>query len=336
VADNSCVVTSAQKQASAARRAENRARGVAREYPRVRARPVIPGQRSKVTRRCLERRMFFAPADEPAKLATFLGYCLACAANEYGIEIHACVVMSNHHHTDVTDPLGNLPAFVQRFHSLVARGINTLRGRTGTFWGGEKPSATNRPTDDETLQDLVYTITNPVKAGLVKWSRLWPGFSTQGWRFGETRIFKRPEKFFDEDGEMPETVSLTLVRPAIFLELDDDALYERLEQEVRRREREHQARFRAKNRRFMGLDKLANDKWNRAPKSYEERFKVAPRVASSCRWLRLAQLQRNREWEREYAVARELLRDGMAAVFPVGTYWLKRFAGVEVAERGPP
>jgi putative transposase len=280
--------------------------------------------------------MFLAPDDDAADIANFIGYCLACAANEYGIEVHACVVMSNHHHTDVTDPLAKLPAFVQRFHSLVARGINVLRVRKGTFWGGEKPGLTTQPADEETLQDLVYTITNPVKDGLVKWSRLWPGFSTQGWRFGEMRTFKRPGWLFDEDGEMPSTASLTLTRPAIFLELDDDELFERLEQEVLRREREHQAEFRRQGRRFMGPDKLAKRRWNSAAKSYEERFKVAPRVASSCKWLRLAQLQRNREWEREYAAARELMLAGLPVVFPAGTYWLKHFVGVEVAERTPP
>jgi putative transposase len=297
---------------------------------------VIPGQRSKVTRRCLERRMFLAPGERAAELANFVGYCLAVAAAEYGIEVHACVVMSNHHHTDVTDPLGKLPAFVQRFHSLIARGINTLRGRVGSFWDGEKPCMTTTPSDDQTLKDLVYTITNPVEAGLVKWSRLWRGFSTQGWRFGETRVFSRPSRFFDDAGEMPETAALKLMRPKIFAELDDDALCERLEQAVRQREQEIHAEFRGNNRRFLGAEKLARDRWDRAPTSYEERYKISPKVASSCKWLRMAQLQRNRDWEREYAAARELMLAGEAAVFPFGTWWLKHFVGVEVAERGPP
>jgi REP element-mobilizing transposase RayT len=302
----------------------------------VRARPIDPGRRCKVTRRCLERRMLLVPDGDPTRLVEFIGYCLAHAANKYGIQIHACVVMSNHHHTDVTDPDARLPAFKQLFHSMIARGLNALRGRGDLFWSGDESCDTTRPTDDETLQDLVYTITNPVKDGLVKWSRLWPGFSTQGWRFGETRTFRRPDWFFDENGEMPETVSLTLVRPAIFLELSDDELYEKLEQEVRRRELEHQDGFRRDGRRFMGASKIARQRWNRAATSFEERFKVAPKVAASWQWMRLAQLQRDRDWEREYAAARELLRAGLPAVFPQGTYWMKHFAGVDVAERAPP
>ncbi|MFO7566383.1 MAG: hypothetical protein R6X02_27320, partial [Enhygromyxa sp.] len=203
----------AQKQASAARRARNRARGRARGYPRVRARPILAGRSGKTTRRCLGRTLLISPGRQAAKITNFIGYCLAHAAAKYGIAIHASVWMSNHHHTDLTDPDGNLVAFKQLLHSTVARGLNALRGRNGAFWGGGKPCDTRRSTDDDSLGDLVYTLTNPVKDGLVKWARLWPGFSTIGWKFGETRTFERPDWFFDEKGDMPKQVSLTLVRP---------------------------------------------------------------------------------------------------------------------------
>jgi hypothetical protein len=174
-------------------------------------------------------------------------------------------------------------------------------------------------------------MTNPVKAGLVKWSWLWPGFTTAGWRFGETRTFKRPDWFFDEGGQMPEEVTLTLVRPPIFRELDDDALYQRLAAEVRAHELELQREHRQKGRRFMGLRKLGRQAWNQAPKSFEERFTITPKVAAASRWLVLAELQRDREWERQYAAARALLLEGKPAVFPAGTYWLRRFVGVDLA-----
>jgi putative transposase len=331
------MVTEAQKQASSARRAQNRARGADRPHPRVRARPIHPGRSYKVTRRCLERRLFMAPGRCPEEIANFLGYCLAHAANEYGIQVHACVVMSNHHHTDLTDPNGNLPAFKQLFHSTIARGLNDKRGRSDTFWSGIRSRDTRRPLDDcDTLQNLVYTLTNPVAAGLVRWSHQWPGFTTRGWRFGETRTFKRPEWFFDEDGNMPEEVSLTLTRPPILAELDDDALYERLDADVAARENELRLEMRRAGRRFMGVLELTKEHWNRAPRSFEKRFTIAPGVAASCGQKRRAELQRDRDWEREYAAARALQRAGQRAVFPAGTYWMRRFAGVEVAERPPP
>ena len=279
--------------------------------------------------------MFLSPGRKPEELANFIGYCLAHAANKHGIQIHACVMMSNHHHTDVTDPLGELPAFKQLFHSMVARGLNARLGRTDKFWSGDPACDTQRPTDDQTFEDLVYTITNPVEAGLVKWSSIWPGFTTAGWRFGETRTFRRPKWFFDASGEMPDEVSLTLVRPPIFPELDDDALFEKLAVAVREKERELQAKWRRLGRQFLGLRKLARQDPNQAARSREERFTITPQVAASSKWSRLAQLQRNREWEREYAAARGRWRAGQAAVFPAGTYWLRRFAGVTVAQHPP-
>jgi putative transposase len=330
-----CVVSSAQKQTSAARRADNRARGRARQWPRVRARPIYSGRSCKITRRCLGRLLLLSPGDKPKDLTNFIGYCLAYAAERYGIQVHASVWMSNHHHTDVTDPHGNLVAFKQLLHSMIARGRNARIGRQDTFWSGDDACDTRRPTDDESLGDLVYTLTNPVKAGLVKWGRLWPGFTTAGWKFGETRTFKRPSWFFDERGEMPDMVSLTLARPPIFSELDDDALYGKLVADVRAREIEIQRELGEKGRRFMGLKKLTKQHWNQVPRSFEERFTITPKYAASSKWLMLAELQRDREWERLYANARALLRAGKPAMFPAGTYWMRRFAGVAVARLPP-
>ena len=329
------MVTSAQKQASAARRAQNRARGQKRGHPRVRARPIHAGRSYKITRRCIGQVLLMSPSKDGKQLANFIGYCLAHAAAVYGIQVHASMWMSNHHHTDITDPHGNLPLFKQLLHSMIARGRNAQLGRHDSFWSGDEACDTRRPTDEESLGDLVYTLANPVEAGLVKWGRLWPGFHTLGWRFGETRTFKRPDWFFDDKGTMPEEVSLTLVRPRIYPELDDNALYDKLMAQVRERELELQRGIRKDGRRFMGLRKLAKQPWNCAPKSFEERFTITPKVAASSKWLVLAELQRDRDWERRYAEARALLRAGQVAVFPLGTYWLRCFAGVRVAEQPP-
>lgn len=326
------VTTSTRKQQSAARRAANRAKGEKRSHPRVRARPIHAGRTYKITRRCIERRMFFAPDVKAEEIVNFVGYCLAHAAMVYGIEVHACVFMSNHHHTDVTDPGGKLIEFKQLFHSMLARGINTLRGRFDAVWSRDKACDTRRAEDDETLGDLAYTLANPVTAGLVKWGDQWTGFTTYGWRFGETRSFTRPSWFFDGSGQMPETAELTLSRPPIYRELDDEQMFERLIDAVRVAERKAQQRLRRENRRFMGVEKLAKQHWNRAPRSFEERFTQAPSVAASSKWLVLAELQRDREWERAYAMAREELLAGREARFPMGTYWLRRFAGVTVGD----
>jgi putative transposase len=276
--------------------------------------------------------MYLTTGRDPEVLNGLLGYVLAYCAKRHGIQIHAAVFMSNHYHIDLTDPHGNLVGFKQQLNSTIARAMNARRNRFGGFWDRDTACDTKRPTDDETFMDLVYTIANPVSAGLVKRSEHWPGFTTAGWRFGETRSFRRPAWFFDPK-EMPDAVPLTLTRPPVFAHLSDDELYTRLEAEVHRREQEVQRELRQTDRRFVGLIKLARQHWDRAARGYEERFSVTPRVASSCKWKRLVQLNRDREWERQYAAARARLLAGLEAIFPAGTFLMRRLAGVTVAEQ---
>ena len=125
------------------------------------------------------------------------------------------------------------------------------------------------------------------------------------------------------------------MRPRIFGELSDAQLDEKLAGAVRAREIEIQRTMAEQGRRFMGRRKLMKQRWDRTPRSAEERFGVAPRVAASSKWLVLAELQRDEAWEKDYAKARACLLAGRPAVFPAGTYWLRRFAGVEVAEQPP-
>ena len=86
--------------------------------------------------------MFFSPDEHAAQIHNFVGYCLAHVANRYGVRVHACVMMSNHHHTDITDPRGKIVSFTQQFHALLARGINALRGRFDGVWSRDKPCNT--------------------------------------------------------------------------------------------------------------------------------------------------------------------------------------------------
>jgi hypothetical protein len=55
-------------------------------------------------------------------------------------------------------------------------------------------------------------------------------------------------------------------------------------------------------------------------------------VATGSKWHRLEALQRNRAFIGDYIRARDAWRKGDLAAFPPGTYWLRRFANVVVAE----
>jgi hypothetical protein len=64
----------------------------------------------------------------------------------------------------------------------------------------------------------------------------------------------------------------------------------------------------------------------------EPRRNLRPQVAGRSKWARIEALLRNRAFVMAYASARDRWRNGMAAVFPPGTYWLQRFASVPVLE----
>lgn len=293
--------------------------------------------------------MFMTPDVESAeRLNNFVGYCLGVCLERYGVALHAACVESNHYHANFTDRRGELPAFKATFHGWLARGINALRGRCDRFWSGDEPVDV-RPGDPlhdddggevprTALDDLVYVLTNPVKDGLVRNGGRWLGFTTYAWRFGETRTFKRPDWFFDpHNPDLPDEVSITLERPQdVRPDLDDDELYELLMREVRTREAGYQSKMRSHNRRFMGETKLRKQHWNRAPRSYEERFVVARRVRDPHPLRRRTALVRDRRWRLQYADARaRRLRGEEDVVFPHGTYRLRHLAGVRVAQAPP-
>ena len=283
------------------------------------------------------------------KLNNFIGYCLGVCLERYSIKLHAACYISNHKHEVVTDTLGELPAFKDTLNAWLARGINALRGRSDRFWSADEPvdvrscepldiDESGDPLPREDLDDLLYVLANPVKHGLVRRAGRWPGFTTAGWKFGETRVFERPDWFFDaKNRALPDRVEITLERPrGVLPELDDEAFFEHLTRRVHERECRAQARLRRENRRFMGEAKVLRMRWNRPAASSEERFTMSRRVHDRDGRIVRRALTRDVEWRVSYAEARERLRRGDTdAVFPFGSYWLVRFAGARV-ERAPP
>jgi hypothetical protein len=262
------------------------------------------------------------------------GYLLAMALKKYGVELHAGIQMGNHHHLDITDVHGLRPLFKVYFHALVGRVINSVRGRTGDFWDSRGSCDTERDNDEDSLGDLIYNDINAVSAGLVKWPEQWPGFTTAGWAFGETRAFPRPNlPFFDTvETDWPESAYITRTRPPCLRSLSDTEATALLEERVRLKCIEVQEEMRRKNRRFKQLSKLGREKWWKAPTSPEDRFRVTPKVASSCKWRRLALLQRNAEWEELYAAAdAAFARGDRGARYPHGTWLMRVRYGVAIA-----
>jgi putative transposase len=285
-------------------------------------RRVLPGVVYLITRRCSERRFFLRP--DPI-VAWVFEYLLGLLAKQYGIAIHAYVVMSNHYHLVVTDTEGRLPDFQRDLNSLLARSINAFRGRRDSFWDGRSYSGVELLEEHDVIAKMGYTLANPVAARLVNRARQWEGATSAGMVFGRPRSIARPDGFFSDS--MPEEVELEIVRPESCHGLDDEEFLARVEADVARREAEHAQRGKA-----MGMSRVRRQDWNASPESFEVRRGLQPTIAAASKWARIEALRRSKEWLRAYKAALAQFVAGTRNVaFPVGTWWMCARLGCRVA-----
>jgi putative transposase len=182
----------------------------------------LPGTTYLVTRTCAERRMLLTP--DPTVNQLF-AYCVARAALGCDIEVHALSVESNHYHAVVTDHSGDaLSAFEHALNRLVAcclkehyRHLYPER-ELERIWARRSFISVVLLTPNAVRRAIAYTLTNPVKDGLVPDYRKWPGLNTKPrhWTMAP-RIQERPELFFDQACPDWETLPLTLTPPPLLL-----------------------------------------------------------------------------------------------------------------------
>jgi putative transposase len=297
-------------------------------------RQIVPGRVYMVTRRCTQRQFLLRPDD--ATTNAFV-YCLALAAERANMGVIAFLAHSNHHHTIVLDHDGRMPEFLERFHKLLAKHQNALRGRWENFWASESTSVVELPTPDDVLTKMVYALTNPVKDQIIEKADHWPGASSLQANLERRKLTaSRPPRFFSKDGTLPEFVTLPCIRAPGFETLTVDAWRALLESRVR--DIEEQAAAARKNGRFriLGRAQVLRQRPTDRPTSSEPRRGISPRVGSVNKWARIEAIQRNKAFIAAYRQARTLLKAGQHALFPAGTYWLRRFAGVRILQDPAP
>src|SRR5665647_717786 len=160
-------------------------------------RPVLPGRCQFDTRRCTQRQYLLRPDKETNNAFV---YCLAEAAQRYGMIIMLEQMMSNHHHTVRIDPHGREVEFREHFHKMMAKAQNALRGRWENLWSSEEPCNVEVMSLEDLLDKLVYVATNPVKDGLVEKVHHWPGPNfLKALLTGKPLRAHRPKHFFRKD-----------------------------------------------------------------------------------------------------------------------------------------
>ena len=290
-------------------------------------RQVLPGTYYMLTRRCSERRFFLRP--DRATNNAYL-YCLIEAAQRFQIDIVIMCMMSNHHHVVIRDRAGRYPEFIEHLHRMIARSQNVLRGRWESFWASGQTSVVRLVDRDDVLRKVAYVAANPVQDQLVDRVDHWPGIN--GYRAlltGRELRAERPFHFFRKGGPMPEQVTLRLKFPE---DLGDaTCLAAELEAMIARIELDAADERRRTGRSVFGRRAVLRQTWSSAPTTFEPRRVLSPRVAAINRWARIEALVRNKAFVRAYERARSLWREGATALFPPGTYWLRRFANVQIA-----
>ena len=254
-------------------------------------REVLPGRTYMITRRCSERRFLLRPDYETNN--AFL-YCLAVAAQRFGIQIIFTYAAANHHHTGIFDPDGRYPDFMAYFHKYVAKCQNALRGRFENFWSSEHASVVRLVEPDDILEKMIYALTNPVKDPLVERVWEWPGVNSYSATVdGVTLTAVRPAHFFRKDGSMPEVATLTISRPPGFDNMSDGEFAALIKMRVAAAEESAAAERREKGIRALGRERILNQDWRARPKSAEPHFNLSPRVAAKNKWARVEALGRN-------------------------------------------
>jgi len=294
-------------------------------------RQVLPGASYLVTRRCAQRQFLLKPS---AAVNAVFKFVLAVAAARYGIVLHAACVLSNHFHIVLTDPKAQLPLFEQFLDSLVARALNALYGRWEHFWAPGSFSAVKLGTLEDLLDKAVYTLANPVAAGLVSRGRDWPGVWSDPGEIGKgSEVVERPEFFFKPDGSMADSERLAFVAPAGFESAE--AFRKALIASLEERERAIAVERKAKGLGFLGVKKVRVQKHTDVPGSDAPRRGLNPRVAALDKWKRIEAVGRLVSFLNDYREALKKLREGIReVVFPAGTYQLRVLLGVACAGAG--
>jgi len=192
------------------------------------------------------------------------------------------------------------------------------------------------PTPADVVKHIVYAAANPVKAQLVEKAHQWPGINPLGALLPGKRLRATRPLFFFRRGKrstLPAEVTLTLELPEDLGPTDE--LLAQIEAGVKEAEAAAAEVRRRDGTRVVGRKAVLAQSREDKPKTPEVvrpgGRALRPRVASVDKWLRMEILARNKEFQRLYQLARRAWLLGQDVVFPAGTYWLRRFASVQVA-----
>ncbi|TXD37147.1 hypothetical protein FRC98_10455 [Lujinxingia vulgaris] len=292
----------------------------------------LPDQLVFITRRTSERRFFLLPDAEVAELTS---YALARAANRHGQTIHGVTVMSNHIHLVITDNTGERSNMARDSFASIARARNKALQRKGHFWEAGTYCDCVLLDQDASDRKLIYTLLNPVRAGLVDHLEEWPGFMIQPKDWGTTMRIPRPARFIGDDA--PEFIELKPEPPPGYEEWPLAKTINHFEALIEEARLEILAEREAQNTtlEFATKDRLEIDPYS-SPNTPTPARSFIPRFATLDGELMSRAEAARRDFLEAYIFQRNRWKDGERdCVFPCGTIALRRNSGVTCAPAPP-
>ena len=281
-----------------------------------------------LTRRCTERMFLLGASKESAEI---FGYCLAEAAERFGVLIHAAIVMSNHVHMVVTDVRGELPRFAHLFFTQLAKATNARTGHTeSVFARSSRYHRLELLSEEAIAHEIAYLLANPAKAGLVRNSTDWPGFVTRVDDMASRRAYQvgtQSNPYLQR--RSAQVLQLRIVPPPSVVHVS--AWLERVSFEL------EQLELHASNaRRKAGVDvkgavAVQAERWFRKPKTPRQLFELIPTIAERRRSIRIAAIDALETFRADYRTARDSFCAGKRrVVFPRGTWAMRVVYGARV------
>ncbi len=292
-------------------------------------RQILPDQNFEICTRTIGRILALSPI--PAVRQLFL-YVLGVASQRYAISLHLLVVMANHYHLAGRDNDGRLPDFMTYVNSTLARALNCLHGRDDKFWSGDGYHLLRPQTANDLLARADYILGNPMTADLVARLDDYPGLVIRPEDVGRDIEVRRPDFFFREEGNMPETVTVRFDVPPELAHLGQDGYVALLKERLEERERELRAERKAEGRTVLGAKRLRRVRPDERAKSWEKWFRMRPTIAAKSREVRVAAIRAIQDFTEAYREAWRRFSEGeYDVVFPAGTWWVCRYASAVAA-----
>ena len=284
----------------------------------------IEGQVFHVTRRTREGRFLLRPSDY---INHVMAYELARSVNKYGVELSGVTVMSNHLHIQGVDRKARRSDFMQRTNCSVSLRVRKTYGITGGIW--EDGSFTDVVIADEQqeLNTLLYVWLNPVKDGLVKKVRHWPGFQILPEHWGKEITVKKPKAHYGRTGA--EEVTFTPQPPAGLRDVPLKEAVALANGMIIKAEKAHAKKRKKKKKGVLGVHKIRTvDPMAKPRKGLPSRGSLTRFSASTAEGERQAR-ERYRIFLDRYQTQRQRWQAGQKAVFPCGTVKLRRQAPIK-------